>query len=194
MAKANASCSVTGYNVTYNGAAHTATGLCTGIGGAGDVLAGLNLAGTTHTAIGDYPTDPWVFTGGANYNDQNGTVADTIVQAECNSLAIATGIQTLRNQEVTVPVTVDNLTGRNVLSYTYTLTYDPSSVSYSGFDKIGTVSTNMIFTINSNTPGTLVVVAFGSAPLVGSGVLVNLKFNAYGDWFDKPDEPERLHL
>src|SRR5258708_13444954 len=31
--KANASCSVTGYTVTYNGSSHTATGACTGVGG-----------------------------------------------------------------------------------------------------------------------------------------------------------------
>src|SRR5204863_511241 len=55
---ATASCSVTGYNVTYDSAAHTATGSCTGVDGP---VAGLDLTGTTHTNAGSY-TDSWSFT------------------------------------------------------------------------------------------------------------------------------------
>jgi hypothetical protein len=44
-----------------------------------EVLAGLNLSGTTHTAVGDYPTDPWTFTDvTGNYSNANGIVHDTI--------------------------------------------------------------------------------------------------------------------
>ena len=53
--KANPNCTITPYNVTYDGLPHTATGQCTGIGGAGDVLAGLDLSGTTHTSCGQLP-------------------------------------------------------------------------------------------------------------------------------------------
>ena len=83
IAKADANCTITPYNVTYDGLPHTATGTCTGVGGAGDVLAGLVLTATTHTAAGSYPTDPWSFTDvTGNYNNQNGTVADNIGKAE----------------------------------------------------------------------------------------------------------------
>jgi hypothetical protein len=83
--KADANCSVTGYNVTYNGAAHTATGQCTGVGGPSDVLAGLDLSGTTHTNASSYPSDPWSFTDvTGNYNNQNSTVADNIDKADAN--------------------------------------------------------------------------------------------------------------
>ena len=74
--KANAYIVVNGYIVLYNGAPHVATGAAYGVNGA--QLAGLNLASTVHVAIGAY-RDTWSFidhTG--NYNNANGTVADTI--------------------------------------------------------------------------------------------------------------------
>ena len=51
ISKATATITVTGYAVVYNGAAHTATGTATGVGGV-DLSAGLNLSGTTHTDVG----------------------------------------------------------------------------------------------------------------------------------------------
>jgi hypothetical protein len=57
--KANATISVIGYSLTYDGAAHTATGSATGVNG--ETLAGLNLSGTTHTTAGSY-IDTWTFT------------------------------------------------------------------------------------------------------------------------------------
>src|SRR5439155_17762875 len=66
--------------VTYDGNAHTATGTVTGA--KGETLTGLSLSSTTHTAAGDYPTDPWTFTDSTgNYNNANGTVHDQIDKA-----------------------------------------------------------------------------------------------------------------
>ncbi len=80
IAKVDAVCTVTGYDVTYDGAPHTATGSCLGV--EGETLAGLDLTGTTHTATGNYPTDPWTFTDvTGNYNGDSGTVADNIDKA-----------------------------------------------------------------------------------------------------------------
>ncbi len=79
--KAAATISVTPYSVTYNAAAHTATGTATGIGGA-NLTGDLSLSGTTHTSAGTYTTDSWSFndpTG--NYQSASGTFADTINQA-----------------------------------------------------------------------------------------------------------------
>ena len=68
--KADADCAVTGYSVTYDGTANTATGTCTGV--LDEVLTGLDLSGTTHTDAGTY-TDTWTFTDvTGNYNDQGG--------------------------------------------------------------------------------------------------------------------------
>ena len=66
---------VTPYNVTYDAAAHTATGTATGV--SGERLGGLNLSGTTHTAAGT-TSDPWTFTDvTGNYNNASGTVTTT---------------------------------------------------------------------------------------------------------------------
>ena len=83
--KANANCSsITGYNLVYDGAAHSALGSCVGVGSDG-VLAGLYLGDTTHTNVGVYNGNPWGFfdiTG--NYNDTSGTVNSTITKANPN--------------------------------------------------------------------------------------------------------------
>jgi hypothetical protein len=76
--KATASITVTPYSVTYDGNAHTATGTATGVGGVS--LSGLDLSGTTHTNVGDYPSDAWSFSN-ANYNGASGTVHDSILDA-----------------------------------------------------------------------------------------------------------------
>jgi hypothetical protein len=77
--KAAATISVTPYNVTYDGAAHTATGNAKGV--SGESLSGLDLSGTTHTNAGT-TTDTWTFTDvTGNYNNASGTVSDSIAKA-----------------------------------------------------------------------------------------------------------------
>ena len=83
ISKANATVVVTGYSVTYDGTAHSATGSATGIGGA--TLTGLDLSGTTHTNAGTYSGDVWSFTDSTgNYNDASGTVNDAIAKADAS--------------------------------------------------------------------------------------------------------------
>ena len=55
IGKATADCStITGYTVDYDGAFHTASGDCTGVGGPSDVLAGLDKTATKHKDAGVY--------------------------------------------------------------------------------------------------------------------------------------------
>lgn len=79
IAKAEADIEIDGYNVTYDGESHTATGSATGVGGEEDVLSGLDLSDTTHTEIGVYAGDVWTFTDvTGNYNYASGSVDNTI--------------------------------------------------------------------------------------------------------------------
>ena len=81
IGRASPNCTVTGYTVTYDGAMHTATGSCSGAGGA--TLAVPSMSGTTHTNAATYATDPWTFTDiSGNYNDASGTVSDVISKAD----------------------------------------------------------------------------------------------------------------
>ena len=76
IAKANATCTVTGYSVYFDNNFHTAIGSSTGV--LGESLTGLDLSGTTHKLVGSYP-DAWTFTDGTgNYNNASGTVINTI--------------------------------------------------------------------------------------------------------------------
>jgi hypothetical protein len=87
--KANASCTITGYHVTYDGAAHIATGSCAGVNS--ETPSGLDLSGTTHTNVGDYTSDTWTFTN-INYNDASGTVHDHVSAWSLNGFYAPVGI------------------------------------------------------------------------------------------------------
>ena len=78
ITKANATVPVNGYTGTYDGVAHGATGLATGVGGV-DLSAGLNLGATFTDVPGG--TANWSFTGGTNYNDASASAAITITKA-----------------------------------------------------------------------------------------------------------------
>lgn len=79
VTKAAPNIAVTGYSVTYDRTAHTATGAASGV--QGETLAGLDLSGTTHTNGGVYQ-DPWSFTDvTGNYTNALGSVIDTIAKA-----------------------------------------------------------------------------------------------------------------
>src|SRR5207249_12085686 len=75
-----ASIVVTSNSANDSGLANTATAAATGV--SGEILAGLNLSGTTHTSAGTYTGDVWTFTDPTgNYNDSTGAVNDSIGKA-----------------------------------------------------------------------------------------------------------------
>jgi len=76
IGKANPTVNVAGYDVIFDGAAHTSTGTATGV--LNETLSGLNLAGTTHTAVGVY-ADVWTFSDATgNYHTVTATVTNII--------------------------------------------------------------------------------------------------------------------
>ena len=85
IGKANASITVTGYGVTYDGNSHTAFGSATGVETPipADLSGLLDLGSTTHTNAGIY-LDPWFFAGDINYNPAGGLVVNTIAKADAN--------------------------------------------------------------------------------------------------------------
>ncbi|MFH0991891.1 MAG: cohesin domain-containing protein [bacterium] len=76
---------------------------------------------------------------------------------------------------VTIPVTVGDLTGKGVISYDLSISYDPTIVTITDVDKIGTVSAGM--TIQKNISGGVVKIAAAQIdPLASTGgTLINLK-------------------
>lgn len=134
------------------------------------------VTGTTFTA------GAAVGTGGVQTTIDGQTVnAPITVSFTCNNVSIPTGTTTATNNQFVVPINVDNTTGRNILSYEFTLTYNPAVVTPIAVETAGTLSNGWTITTN-NSSGTLTVSAFiGSpTPLTGAGVLLNLRFLATG--------------
>ncbi len=86
------------------------------------------------------------------------------------------------NTELIVPIGVGDLSGRGVISYDAALTFNAAVLQplEPVFETAGTVSSSMSITINSSQTGRLLISAFGTAPLSGSGSLLRLRFKIVG--------------
>ena len=125
-----------------------------------------------------------VFFVGANafqisYNGGDGNDVVLTVVSLCNTVSIPTGISTRTGQVVTVPINVDDTTGKGLLSYDFTITYNPAVINSPTVDWTGTLSSGMTVTTNS-LAGTLKVSGFSANPLAGAGTLLKINFNAVG--------------
>jgi len=89
-------------------------------------------------------------------------------------------ISTTEKDTFTVTITADSvLTGREVFSYRFYLTYDPYYIEYVGIEGTGTVLDSWgIPTVNSTNAGTLKMTGAGSSPLSGTGDMIILRFVA----------------
>lgn len=85
--------------------------------------------------------------------------------------------------EVKAPITVGDLTGQNVTSYQFVLSYDPTIIDITGVDDAGTLSAGAQLQQNPDlTNGILRVAWAKNTALTGSGTLLYLKikFKAAG--------------
>lgn len=115
------------------------------------------------------------YIGGSGSND----VVLTSVSL-CNTVSIPTNITSLTGANVTVPINVDDVTGNGLLSYDFTLTYNPAVVTPLFVDQSSTLSSGMVITLNNPSPGTLIISGFQSNPLSGSGTMLKVVFSAIG--------------
>jgi hypothetical protein len=84
---------------------------------------------------------------------------------------------------VTVPVSVQGIATKGVISYEFDLKFDPSVIQPDErpFDATRTVSRGLSVVTNEIEPGLLRVVVYGPMPIERDGVLVNLRFTAIGE-------------
>jgi uncharacterized protein (TIGR03437 family) len=82
---------------------------------------------------------------------------------------------------ITVPITIGDLTGKNIIAYDFDLVFDATMLEPlpTPYDAAGTLSSALTITANATT-GRLRVSAFGTAALAGAGRLLNLKFKVIG--------------
>ncbi|MEW6753456.1 MAG: cohesin domain-containing protein, partial [Candidatus Latescibacterota bacterium] len=90
-------------------------------------------------------------------------------------LALPTQVELAVGQQVRVPLSVGDLTGREVYSYLLTFTYDDELTEVRGVRTAGTLSDSMDVVVNSATPGQITVVASQATPLSGQGALLELE-------------------
>jgi ligand-binding sensor domain-containing protein len=85
-------------------------------------------------------------------------------------------------KDVIIPVKVNGIAAKDVISYEFTLRYDASVMQPSSrvVDLKGTVSRGFAFAANATQPGVLRVVVYGAMPITDDGVLLNLKFTTVG--------------
>jgi hypothetical protein len=85
-------------------------------------------------------------------------------------------------KEIVLPVNVQGISGKDVISYEFDLRYDPLVMQPADglVDLKGTASRGLSFVTNANEPGLLRVVVYGAYPIDEDGVLVNLRFTAVG--------------
>ena len=85
-------------------------------------------------------------------------------------------------KDISVPVIVDGAANKGIIAYEFDLRYDPTVIQpqKNPVDVAGTVSRGLIAVANAKEPGLLRVAVYGPMPIVGNGVLLNLKFTTVG--------------
>ena len=103
-----------------------------------------------------------------------GPERSTIV--ELPQMMISTG------NEIVIPVNVQGVADKAVISYEFDLRYDPSVIKpqIEPVDVKGTVSRGLVVVTNAYEPGLLRVVVYGVYPIDADGILLNLRFAAVG--------------
>lgn len=169
-------------------------------------IAGQNLTGVTQVRFGGGATaTPTVNSQGTQIQvtvpsgAQSGTV--NLVKAGCQdtpagsfqvtqpgncvTVSISQSLAGAANTTVNVPIMVGDLTGKNVVSYDFTLSYDSTVLrpASSLIDKTGTLSAGDETSVVPNVSGGRVLVTgfrTGSTPFTGAGVLINVRFDVIG--------------
>ncbi|MFN0277955.1 MAG: M36 family metallopeptidase [Pyrinomonadaceae bacterium] len=116
-----------------------------------------------------------------NWTD-SGSLRSTNFGGSDTAKVTAPLVVTPADNEVIVPVSVEGIKGKGIISYEFDLRYDPTVIQPQGnpVDLDGTVSRGLSFAVNADEPGLLRVAVYGPMPIENDGVLMNLRFDAFG--------------
>ena len=129
-----------------------------------------------------------------NWNNTGARPAGTVVRGQMSDVGeegrtaekpitvIAQPVVTAEGKEVVIPVSVDGVRGKEIISYEFNLRYDPTVIQplENPVEVSGTVSRGLSVVTNATEPGLLLVVVYGAYPIDENGVLLNLGFMAVG--------------
>ncbi len=115
----------------------------------------------------------------------NHTLTATFAIASCRTISIPT-LSSTTGVPVTVPVNTSDVTGGNVISAQFKVTYDPAVITPIAGTDADVVTAGAVLPpgttidINRATPGVISFSINGTTPFSGSGALVNLHMNVTG--------------
>ena len=182
--------------ITYNPAIVTITGftpgtLLTGFGvptvntnvagtirvsGAGTTaLSGSGIFGYLVTTMAGKGTTSlafngtWLFNEGVPVTVTDGSVIVPVLSVKISDISTLLPV----GSTFTLPVTTESLTGLNVTSVEFTITWDKTKINITGVDKTNTLTAPWTSSTNPGQ-GTLKFAGAGTTPLTGAGTLVNL--------------------
>lgn len=116
-----------------------------------------------------------------NWNNTGARQAKT-VGPERNVNVSLPQLVTETGKDIVIPVTVEGMANKGVISYEFDLRYDPNVIQPLAdcVDISGTVSGGLSVVVNTDRPGVLRVVVYGPMPIDHDGVLLDLRFTAVG--------------
>src|SRR5204863_213783 len=105
-----------------------------------------------------------------------GTGPERGIEVKLPDLKASTG------KQVIIPISVDGVAGKGIISYEFNLRYDPLVISpqSDAVDLAGTVSRGLFAATNATEPGLLRVVVYGPLPIDENGALLKLRFMTVG--------------
>src|SRR5207248_5640602 len=151
--KADATFTVSPYDVTYNGLEHTASvSAITGVNGeTGATVGTVDVSNTKHTNASTYSSDTWSFTGTANYNNQGPTtITDKINKADA-TFTVSPYDVTYNGLERTASVSA--LTGVNGETAATVGTVDVSNTKHTNASTYSSDTWSFTGTANYNNQG-----------------------------------------
>jgi hypothetical protein len=116
-------------------------------------------------------------------SEQSEVKGDSSSDEPDKSIAVsAARLATPAGHEVIVPVSVDRIADKGIISYEFDLRYDPSIIlpQANPVDVVGTTSRGLTAVVNATEPGLLRVAVYGPMPIDRNGELFNLRFIAVG--------------
>jgi hypothetical protein len=145
------------------------------------ILVGDVTGNWTAPAAGARPGDSPGGTDSGTAKANTGWVSEfEAASPDAVEVSLAAGLRS--GSSLTVPIAVGDTTGKGVLAYDFTVMFDPNVLrpAVDPADTAGTLSNGWTVVHNTQTPGEIRVTAFGTAGLIGKGVLLNLRFETIG--------------
>lgn len=165
------------FNRTGRGAATIAFATATPLTGAGPLLyltgtvVGVGDAAVMIEALKRFDSDGSELSGAVT----TGRVFATGVEVSLPAIAGSAG------ESITLPITIGEVTDRDVVAYQLTVAYDDAVLDLDGAAAEGTLSDGASLAVNAAQTGRLAVAVASTAPLSGAGTLLNLTGTLVGD-------------